>query len=173
MAFYRENTLRRRGREEVRCPGDDSRPASLMAGAQAGPVVAVEILVEQYVFSRHGLPLWLSPRSWRGRSRSGGALIQYNSLIALAPVNSAILQQITGWPPENRAASLSPSRSHVRKVLPIRQGRTQVHAPQFRYIATNWTNFEVASGRRDRKPTGRSDAAVMDVGRWPTYDHPR
>ena len=39
----------------------------------------VPSLVQANVFSRHRCLLWLSPRSWKGRSRSGRALIQYNS----------------------------------------------------------------------------------------------
>src|SRR4029077_10050331 len=35
------------GREQVHSPGDDSGPAGVVAGAQASPVVAVEILVKQ------------------------------------------------------------------------------------------------------------------------------
>ena len=39
----------------------------------------VPSLVQANVFSRHRCLLWLSPRSWKGRSRSGRALIQCNS----------------------------------------------------------------------------------------------
>ena len=39
----------------------------------------VPSLVQANVFRRHRCLLWLSPRSWKGRSRSGRALIQYNS----------------------------------------------------------------------------------------------
>ena len=35
------------GREKVHGPRDDAGPAGLMTGAQAGAVVAVEVLVEQ------------------------------------------------------------------------------------------------------------------------------
>src|SRR6516162_3430855 len=35
------------GGEQVHDPGDDPRPAGLVAGAEAGPVVAVEVLVEE------------------------------------------------------------------------------------------------------------------------------
>ena len=94
-------------------------------------------------------------------------------LIDSAPAISVILQMFNNWPPANRAFPPSPFRSHIRKALPIRQHRTQVDAPQFRYIATNWTNWEPASGRRNRQHSGRSDPAVMDAGRWPTYGHPR
>ena len=38
---------RRRCREEVHHPRDDAGPAGLMAGAEPGAVVAVEVLVEQ------------------------------------------------------------------------------------------------------------------------------
>ena len=34
-------------REQVHEPGDDAGPAGLVAGAEAGAVVAVEVLVEQ------------------------------------------------------------------------------------------------------------------------------
>src|SRR5262249_25485078 len=37
----------RHGREQVHGPGDDAGPAGLVAGPEAGPVVAVEVLVEQ------------------------------------------------------------------------------------------------------------------------------
>src|SRR6185436_3703936 len=42
-----ENLPGRGRREQVHGPGDDPGPACLMARAEAGPVVAVEILVEQ------------------------------------------------------------------------------------------------------------------------------
>ena len=42
-----EHLLRRDGREEMHGPGDDPGPAGLVAGAEAGAVVAVEVFVEQ------------------------------------------------------------------------------------------------------------------------------
>ena len=39
--------FRAQGREQVHDPRNDARPTSLVAGPQAGPIVAVEILVEQ------------------------------------------------------------------------------------------------------------------------------
>jgi len=41
-------------------------------------------LVHGYAFSRDRYLLWLSPRSWKGRSRSKRATIQYNSLERLS-----------------------------------------------------------------------------------------
>src|SRR6516165_12729726 len=43
-----EHLLGRARCEEVHQAGDDARPAGLMAGAEAGAVVAVEVLVEQH-----------------------------------------------------------------------------------------------------------------------------
>ena len=42
-----QRMLGREGREQVHQPGDDTGPARLVAGPKPGPVVAVEILVEQ------------------------------------------------------------------------------------------------------------------------------
>src|SRR5262245_61574816 len=42
-----EHLLRRGGREQVHGPRDDAGPPGLVARAEAGPVVAVEVLVEQ------------------------------------------------------------------------------------------------------------------------------
>src|SRR5512145_675564 len=41
--------LGRGGREQVHDPGDDSRPSGLVARSETGPVVTVEVLVEQEV----------------------------------------------------------------------------------------------------------------------------
>ena len=41
-----EELFGRDRREQVHQPGDDPGPAGLMAGAESGPVVAVEVLVE-------------------------------------------------------------------------------------------------------------------------------
>ena len=43
-----EHLFRGAGGEHVHDAGDDPRPAGLVAGPEAGPVVAVEILVEQH-----------------------------------------------------------------------------------------------------------------------------
>src|SRR6516225_1756497 len=43
-----ESLLGRGGREQVHDPRDDAGPAGLMAGTDAGSIVAVEVLVEQY-----------------------------------------------------------------------------------------------------------------------------
>jgi hypothetical protein len=42
-----EELLGRARREQMHRSGDDAGPTGLMAGAEAGPVVAVEVLVEQ------------------------------------------------------------------------------------------------------------------------------
>src|SRR5262245_62125362 len=42
-----QKLLRGRGREQMQPTGNDAGPSGLMAGAQAGAVVAVEVLVEQ------------------------------------------------------------------------------------------------------------------------------
>src|SRR5262249_26562216 len=42
-----ENLLRRGGREEMHEPSDNAGPAGLVAGAEAGSVIAMEVFVEQ------------------------------------------------------------------------------------------------------------------------------
>src|SRR6516165_9440783 len=42
-----QSPLGRGGCEEMHGPGNDAGPAGLMAGADTGPVVAMEVLVEQ------------------------------------------------------------------------------------------------------------------------------
>ena len=42
-----QNLLRRRRGKQMQGPGDDSGPSGLVAGAEPGPVVAVEVFVEE------------------------------------------------------------------------------------------------------------------------------
>src|SRR6516165_11382989 len=63
-----QRLLGRGGCEEVHGPGNDAGPAGLMACAEAGPVVAVEVLVEQdeiapvrVFLELPGSPVHLSP----------------------------------------------------------------------------------------------------------------
>src|SRR5262249_52834825 len=54
-----EELLRRDGREEMHEPGDGPGPSRLVTGAETGPVVAVEILVEQDAIAPVGILLEL------------------------------------------------------------------------------------------------------------------
>src|SRR5688572_11858553 len=58
-----ENLLRRHGCEQMHGAGYETRPAGLMAGTQTGPIVTVEIFVEQEMVAPVRIVLELLGRS--------------------------------------------------------------------------------------------------------------
>ena len=81
-----QGLLGRQGCEEVHGPGDDSGPAGLVAGAEAGPVVAVEILVEQEAIAPVRVRLELPGLSI---DRATALLVFQKDVPEPAPISSA------------------------------------------------------------------------------------